>query len=39
MMMFFKYFIYLSFFLNILCGIWGGIGIFQWLGEMRKADK
>lgn len=33
---FFKYFIYLSFVLNLACGVWVFFGIVQWLNEMKK---
>ncbi len=31
-----KYLIYLSFILNIACGIWVFFGILNWIGELRK---
>lgn len=31
-----KYFIYLSFALNIACGVWVFTGIIQWLAELNR---
>lgn len=36
---FFKIFIYLSFGLNIICGIWVFYGIFVWLAEIRESKR
>ncbi len=34
-----KILIYVSFFLNICCGIWVCTGIVQWINEMRHMEK
>ena len=31
-----KYLFYLSFFLNIVCGVWVFFGIIQWLRDLNK---
>ena len=31
-----KYLFYLSFFLNIVCGVWVCCGIIQWLRDLNK---
>lgn len=33
-----KYFIYTSFALNILAGLWVTLGIIQWISELNKKD-
>ena len=34
-----KYLFYLSFFLNIVCGVWVFFGIIQWLRERRERPR
>ena len=33
-----KYLFYLSFFLNIVCGVWVFFGIIQWLRDLNKQE-